>query len=211
MSALPFADRTDAGERLADLLEDRGVSADRVLAIPRGGLPVGRAVADALSIPLDVIVARKVGAPDNPELAIGAVGADGSLWRNDALIHQLNVPEAYVESRAAREAQAAREKRDRYRGSRGPLDLAGEAALIVDDGIATGATAVACIRQARAGGARRVALAAPVAPPEVVADLETEADDVLALVTPADFGAVGRFYRSFDPVADEVAMGYLDG
>ncbi|MCL7416476.1 MAG: phosphoribosyltransferase [Halalkalicoccus sp.] len=209
--SLPFADRTDAGERLAALLDDREVSADLVLAIPRGGLPVGRAVADALSVPLDVTVARKVGAPGNPELAVGAVGADGSLWRNDDLIARLGVSEGYVDSQAALEAEAAREKRDRYRGGRDPLDLLGKAVLIVDDGIATGATTVACVRQARAAGADRVIVAVPVAPSEAISALETEADGVIALSTPVNFGAVGRFYRSFEQVPDEVAMTYLDG
>lgn len=209
--SLPFADRTDAGERLAALLEAREVAADCVFAIPRGGLPLGRAVADALSVPLDVVVARKVGAPSNPELAIGAVGADGSLWRNDDLIAKLGVTEEYVEARAAEEAKAAREKRDRYRGDREPLDLAGKDALIVDDGIATGATTIACLRQLRAAGASRVRLAVPVAPREVLDELRGEADEVIVLATPAYFGAVGRFYRSFEQVPDEEAMSYLDG
>ncbi|MEM4780654.1 MAG: phosphoribosyltransferase family protein [Halalkalicoccus sp.] len=209
--SLPFDDRTDAGERLAALLAERGIDADLVLAIPRGGLPVGRAVADALAAPLDVIVARKVGAPENPELAVGAVGPDGSLWRNDALIAQLNVPEPYVETRATEEAEAARQKRERYRGEREPLDLDGKVALVVDDGVATGATTIVCLRQVRAAGADRVVLAVPVAPPGVVSDLREEADEVIALATPAQFGAVGRFYRSFEQVPDERAMAYLDG
>lgn len=211
MTDLPFADRTDAGEHLAALLDERGIAADLVLAIPRGGLPVGRAVADALSAPLDVAVARKVGAPGNPELAVGAVGPDGTLWRNDDLIARLDVSEGYVDSEAAREAEAAREKRARYRGDRDPLDLAGKTVLIVDDGIATGATAVACVRQAHAAGADRVIVAVPVAPPEAVSELRGEADEVIALSTPANFGAVGRFYRSFEQVPDGVAMTYLDG
>lgn len=211
VDSLPFSDRTDAGQRLASLLEEREVDTDCVFAIPRGGLPLGRVVADALSVPLDVVVARKVGAPANPELAIGAVGADGSLWRNDDLIAQLGVSEEYVDSQAAREAAAAREKRDRYRDERAPLDLTGRTVLLVDDGIATGATTIACLRQLRAAGTSRVRLAVPVAPREVIADLETEADEVIVLATPAYFGAVGRFYRSFEQVSDEEAMSYLDG
>lgn len=208
---LPFADRTDAGEHLADLLMDRGVTADLVLAIPRGGLPVGRAVADALSVSLDVTVARKVGAPENPELAIGAVGADGSLWRNDDLIDRLGVSEGYIDSQATHEAAAAREKRDRYRNGRAPLDLGGKVVLLVDDGVATGATTIACVRQAHAAGAGRVLVAVPVAPPEAISALETEADDAIAVATPGNFGAVGRFYRSFEQVSDEEAMACLDG
>lgn len=203
-----FDDRTDAGERLAALLEEREVAADRVLAIPRGGLPVGRAVADALDLPIDVVVARKIGAPDNPELAIGSVGADGSRWLNEALLERLAVPEEYVERRAAHEASVARKKRARYRD--GPADHAGEAVLIVDDGIATGATTLACVRQARAEGASRVVLAVPVAPPGAVADLEGATDEVIALLMPEEFGAVGRFYRSFGQVSDAEALAHLE-
>lgn len=208
--SLPFADRTDAGARLGTLLAERDVEADLVLAIPRGGLPVGRAVADSLSVPLDVIVARKIGAPENAELAIGSVGADGSVWRNEDLIARLAVSDQYVEKAATREERAAREKRDRYRGDREPLDLTERVVLLVDDGIATGATTVACIRQARAAGADRVVVAVPVAPPEAVSDLRAEADDVIAVARPANFGAVGQFYRSFEQVSDEEAMSYLD-
>ena len=105
-----FRDRIQAGERLAKELIKQGIAADIVLAVPRGGLPVGRAVADALGVPLDIVVARKMGAPGNPELAIGAVASDGSVWRNDPLIHQLGVDEAYVDRVRQQEAANARDK-----------------------------------------------------------------------------------------------------
>lgn len=209
--SLPFVDRTDAGKRLARLLTERDITADLVLGIPRGGLPVARVVADTLDTPLDVIVARKIGAPTNPELAIGAVAADGSRWLNDALITQLGVSEEYVESQAARETTAAREKRDRYRGKHDPLDLTGKTTLLVDDGIATGATTIACVGLARGAGASRVLVAVPVAPPEAISDLLEVAEDVIALESPTNFGAVGRFYRSFEQVQDDEAITYLDG
>jgi putative phosphoribosyl transferase len=211
MASVSFEDRTDAGARLGELLEAREITADLVLAIPRGGLPVGRAVADALLAPLDVIVARKIGAPENPELAIGSVGSDGSIWRNEDLIARLDVSENYIEETATHEERAAREKRSRYRGPRDALDLTDKTTLLIDDGIATGATAIACVRQARIAGAGRVIVAVPVAPPAVVSDLYEVADDVIALETPANFGAVGRFYRSFEQVSDDEAMTYLDG
>lgn len=204
-----FADRADAGEHLADLLERRGITAESVLAVPRGGLPVARAVADALDLPLDVVVARKLGAPTNPELAIGSVAADGSLWLNDALIDRLGVDGDYVDRTAEREAENARRKRERYRGTSAPAS-AGGTVLIVDDGIATGATTIACVRQARAAGADRVIVAVPVAPPDAVEWLREEADDVIAVITPSSFGAVGRFYESFEQVSDEEAMRFLD-
>lgn len=203
-----FTDRTEAGGRLAGVLRERGVDADVVLAVPRGGLPVGRAVADALDCPLGVVVARKLGAPTNAEVAIGAVAPDGSLWRNDDLIARLDVDEAYVEAERERQADAAREKRERYRGT--DLDLSGETALIVDDGIATGATMVACVRAAYAAGAGRVVVGAPVASPQAVARTEGEADAVVCVEVPENFGAVGRHYRSFEQVSDEEALSSLE-
>lgn len=205
-----FTDRTDAGRRLAAVLDDRGIAADVVLAIPRGGLPVGRAVADALGAPLDVVSARKLGAPGNPELAIGAVASDGTVWLNDPLIRELGIDDEYVDDRIDRERAAALEKVERYRGSRPALDLRGRTVLVVDDGVATGATTIACLRLVRAAGADRVVLAVPVAPPEAVDRLRGEADDVICVETPSRFGAVGRFYESFEQVSDERARAYLD-
>jgi len=205
-----FTDRTDAGRQLADLLEGHDVDADVVLAIPRGGLPLGRAVADALSVPLDIVVARKMGAPHNPELAIGAVAADGSAWINDDLVADLGVDEAYVEEKRREEATNAREKAERYRGDRPEPDLAGKTVVVVDDGVATGATAIACLRQVAAAGADRVVLAVPVGAPDTVERLGSEADEVLCVETPPHFQAVGQFYEDFGQVTDEEAMAYLE-
>ncbi|AEH36832.1 phosphoribosyltransferase [Halopiger xanaduensis] len=206
-----FATRSEAGDRLAAELEGRGVEADVVLGIPRGALPVARPVADALEADLDVVVARKLGAPNNPELALGAVASDGSVWYNDALIDRLDVSDDYLEEIRAEEAQNAREKADRYRDSPGLPDLEGERVLVVDDGVATGATATACLRQVRAADADYVGLAVPVGSPQSVADLEAEADEVIALETPENFRAVGQFYREFGQVTDEEAIAYLEG
>ncbi|MEF8792473.1 phosphoribosyltransferase [Thiohalorhabdus sp.] len=204
-----FRDRWEAGERLASALKEQAVTADIVLAVPRGGLPAGRAVADALGIPLDIVVARKMGAPGNPELAIGAVASDGSAWHNEALIKQLGVDEDYLEQVRRQEAAKARDKFDRYRGDRPDPDLTGKRVLIVDDGLATGATTVACIRQAFSAGTAEVILAVPVAPPDSVRRLQEEADRVIAVSTPESFMAVGQFYETFGQVSDEEAMGYL--
>ncbi|WP_227377073.1 phosphoribosyltransferase [Haladaptatus halobius] len=205
-----FNDRTDAGEQLADRVVREGVTADVVLAIPRGGLPVGRPVADALGVPLDVVVAKKLGAPGNPELAIGAVGADGSVWLNDDLIDRLGVDEAYVERERERQAEAAREKAAEYRGDEPIPDVAGDRVVVVDDGIATGATTIACLRQVRNAGASRVVLAVPVGSPRSVEQLSDEADGVLYVEVPPYFSAVGQFYRVFEQVPDEVARTYLN-
>lgn len=205
-----FEDRVDAGEQLASLIDDHSVEADIVLAIPRGGLPVGRAVADALGVPLDVVGARKIGAPGNPELGIGAVASDGTVYLNEEYIADLGVGEDYLESAIERERAAAAEKVERYRGDRPPLDLRDRSVLVVDDGVATGATAIACIRQVREAGAARVVLAVPVGPPDTVERLQTEADEVLCVETPPYFAAVGQFYDSFTQITDEEAMAYLE-
>ncbi|SIR83635.1 Predicted phosphoribosyltransferase [Haladaptatus litoreus] len=204
-----FKDRTDAGEQLAELVQHEGVSADIVLAIPRGGLPIGRPVADALQAPLDVVVAKKLGAPRNPELAIGAVGADGSVWLNDALIERIGVDDTYVERERERKAEQARVKATQYRGN-GPIpSLDGERVVVVDDGVATGATTIACLRQVRNAGADHVVLAVPVGSPSSIEQLRGEADDVMCLEAPPHFSAVGQFYRVFEQVPDEVARTYL--
>jgi predicted phosphoribosyltransferase len=205
-----FSDRTGAGSRLGDALRERGVDADVVLAIPRGGLPLGRAVADALDAPLDVVVAKKIGAPGNPEYAIGAVSSEGSVWRNERAFDGRRVDDEYFERERRTEAEAARQKADRYRGGGAPPDLAGETVVVVDDGVATGSTVRACLQQVRDQGAARVVLAVPVGPPGTVRELEALADDVVCLLEPSNFMAVGQFYDDFGQVTDEEAMAYLE-
>ncbi|ELY58694.1 phosphoribosyltransferase [Natronolimnohabitans innermongolicus] len=205
-----FDNRTDAGKRLAETLRERGVEADLVLAVPRGGLPLGRAVADALEVPLDIVVAKKIGAPGNPEYAVGAVASDGSVWRNEVAIDGTRTDEAYVEERREAEAERARRKADRYRGGRPAPDLGGKTVVVVDDGVATGSTVRACLAQLENSDADRVVLAVPVGPPDTIADLEGQVDDVVCLETPANFMGVGQFYANFGQVSDEEAMAYLD-
>lgn len=206
-----FDDRTDAGERLAAELDRRGVDADLVLGIPRGALPVARPVADALGADLDVVVASKIGAPGNPELAIGAAASDGAVWRNEGLIDRIGVPQDHLERERDREVEAARTKLERYRGTSDLPDIEGKRVVVVDDGVATGATARACLRQVREKDPASLTLAVPVSSPDSAADLRAEADEVIALETPATFRAVGQFYRQFGQVSDEEAMTYLDG
>lgn len=228
-----FENRLAAGKRLGEALttgaidEGRAVGIDVVLAIPRGALPVARPVADALGVGLDVVVASKIGAPENPELALGAAAADGTVWLNDELIERLGVDAEYLDRERDREATAAAEKRARYRSEPGEVetptsnantdpnsgaepDFEGASVLVVDDGLATGATAVACLRQVRAAGAAWVGFAAPVGSRNAVARVEREADEVICLDVPERFGAVGQFYRSFGQVPDEEALQYLD-
>lgn len=204
-----FRDRTDAGHQLGANLRDRGIDADLVMAIPRGGLPLGRAVADALDAPLDVVVARKMGAPGNAELAIGAVASDGTAWLNESMIEELGVSQDYLRTERSRQATAAREKRERYDGTTEP-DLGDKDVVVVDDGVATGATTRACLRQLRDRGAAQIVLAVPVCPPDVLDSLAREADEVVVLQTPEPFRAVGYHYEQFGQVSDEEAIEYLE-
>jgi predicted phosphoribosyltransferase len=204
-----FTDRTEAGERLGEALRERGIDADVVLAIPRGGLPLGRAVADALDAPLDVVVAKKIGAPGNPEYAVGAVASNGSVWRNEDAFDHRGIDEEYFQRRREEVAETARRTVERYRDGGPDPDVAGKTVVVVDDGVATGSTVRACLQQLRDGDAGRVVLAVPVGPPDTVRALEDLADEVVCLVTPSRFMGVGGFYERFDQVSDEEAMAYL--
>jgi len=206
-----FETRATAGAALADALAARGVDPTLVLGIPRGGLPVARPVADRFDAPLDVVAAKKIGLPSNPERAVGAVASDGSAWIDAAAVDRFGVSEDYLDAERARAAETAAEKVATYRDGRGELALSGERVAVVDDGVATGATARACLRQVREGGAERVVLGVPVGPPGSLADLEAEADAVVAVETPERFRAVGQFYRDFEQVSDAEAMACLDG
>ncbi|PSP93681.1 phosphoribosyltransferase [Halobacteriales archaeon QS_4_62_28] len=204
-----FRDRTDAGEQLADTVERRGVDPDIVLTIPRGGLPVGRVVADRFDAPLDVVVAQKIGAPSNPELALGAVAEDGSVWRNDGLIEQVTTSDTQFENERSRTREAAREKANRYRDGSFP-SLAGKRVAVVDDGLATGATMRACLQCVRAADPEQIAVGVPVGPADRLDELREDADEVVCVETPASFRAVGAYYERFGQVSDEEAMTYLE-
>src|SRR6056297_852232 len=205
-----FTDRADAGEQLAAELRRRDLAVDVVLGIPRGGLPVARPVADALGVPLDVVVASKVGAPGNPELAVAAVADDGTTWRNESLVGSLDLTTGYLEDEIEHEQRVAREKRERYREGRPPLALAGKSVLVVDDGLATGATMFACLERVREAGAAGVAAAVPVGSPRTVDELRRRVDHLVVLEQPQSFRAVGQFFRDFSQVTDEEAMALLD-
>jgi putative phosphoribosyl transferase len=203
-----FRDREDAGSRLAAALVDRVSGPATVLAIPRGGVAIAVTVAKALGAPLDVVIPRKLGAPDNPELAIGAV-APGVMVLHERAVRKLGVPRAYIEQEAARQEVEIVRREAVYRGGRAPAPVAGRTVIVVDDGVATGATAVAALRWAHADGADRVVFAAPVGPPAARAHLEPEADDVVILEEPFGFLAVGEWYRDFDQVTDEEVVAML--
>ena len=202
-----FADRREAGERLAQALRHLEPNA-LVLAIPRGGVIVGDVVARELGVPLDVVVPRKVGAPGNPELAIGAV-APGIRVLDTRMVRALGVSERYLEREIATQEAEIDRRQQAYRGGRPSQPVSGRVAVVVDDGVATGSTAVAAVRWARAQGAQRVVLAVPVAPPQTIDRLRAEADEVVALETPQPFLAVGEWYRDFDQTTDEQVVSAL--
>jgi len=180
-----------------------------VLGLPRGGVPVAAGVARALGAPLDVILVRKLGLPSQPELAMGAIGEGGALVVDDALVRRAGVTAGQLASvRTDEERELARRAR-RYRGDRPSTPLDGRAVVIVDDGLATGSTARAAIQVVRARGARRVAVAVPVAPPDTVAALSADADAIEALTTPRQFFALGEWYDDFTPTSDDAVVALL--
>lgn len=203
-----FEDRLDAGVRLAEALKEHAGPDTVILAIPRGGVVVGEVIARTLGVPLDVVVPRKIGAPGNAELGLGAV-APGVRVLDPWLIERLGVSEDYLEREIATQEAETTRRLQAYRAGRPPVDLRARTAIVVDDGVATGGTAVAALRWARAQGAATVVLAVPVAPPQTMARLRREADEVVALATPEPFFAVGEWYRIFDQTSDEEVVAAL--
>jgi putative phosphoribosyl transferase len=205
-----FTDRADAGRRLAALLAERVRSAGPtiVLGLPRGGVVVAAEVAAALGLPLDVIVIRKLGVPGHAELAMGAIGEDGQRVLDPAIIERAGVTEEQIAGVEARERAVLAARVDRLREGRPGPTLAGRTALLVDDGIATGASARIAALVARGLGAERVVLAVPVAPVTTVRGFR-EADEVVAVEQPRPFYAVGAHYRDFRPVSDDEVVALL--
>ena len=208
---MSFVDRVDAGRRLGERLSARGVAGRDVvvLGLPRGGVPVAFEVARALGAPLDVLVVRKLGAPSQPELAMGAIGEGGVRVLNDDVVAGLRVRSDDLAAVEDRERTILDRRLARFRSGRPPVALTGRTAVIVDDGIATGSTARAACRIARARGAARVVLAVPVAPARRMSGLDREADEVICLETPSPFFAVGQFYADFSEVSDEQVSALL--
>lgn len=206
---MPFIDRVDAGRRLARRLLPLAGPGVVVLGLPRGGVPVAFEVAQALHAPLDVIIVRKLGVPFQPELAMGAIGEGGVRVVDDDLVRSAGIGQADFDAVEARERAELDRRAARLRGSQPRRSLAGHTALIVDDGIATGATASAACRVARALGAGRVVVATPVAPPSSIERLRGDADEVICLETPEFFFAIGEWYEDFSATSDEEVVQLL--
>ena len=204
-----FADRVDAGRQLARQLVHLRSRDVVVLGLPRGGVPVAYEVAVGLDAPLDVVVVRKLGVPIQPELAMGAIGEGGVRVLDERLIALAGISEGVLEAVEQRERDELGARVERLRRGRPRIDLRGRVAVVVDDGIATGATARAACAVVRRLGAAEVILAVPVAPAEA-ADALAEADDVVAVATPERFQAVGHHYRDFRPTSDDEVVALLD-
>jgi erythromycin esterase-like protein/predicted phosphoribosyltransferase len=199
-----FRDRRDAGRLLAEKLAAYANRPDAlVLALPRGGVPVAYEVARALGAPLDVFVVRKLGVPGYEELAMGAVATGGVRVLNDQLVERLGIPEQMIDAVAARELQELARRERRYRGGRPPPDVRGRTVILVDDGLATGATMHAAIEALRQQKPTRIVVAVPTASPETCEEMKTKADDVICAITPEPFQAVGRWYQDFSQTTDE--------
>jgi putative phosphoribosyl transferase len=201
--APPFHDRKAAGAALGERLQAYRGTNPIVIGLPRGGVVVAAEVARVLDAELDVIVARKLGSPISTELAIGAVTPDGERFLNEDVIRELDVSEPYIEAVTQVQQAEARRREARFRGDRPPLRLTGRTVILVDDGIATGATIRAAVRAARKQQPGKLVVAAPVGAPEACAALRTEADEVVCLHEPEYFGAVGSWYRHFEQTEDE--------
>jgi putative phosphoribosyl transferase len=206
----PFRDRRDAGRLLAEeLREYAGRSDVVVLALPRGGVPVGFEVAQALEAPLDVFLVRKLGVPGQEELAMGAIASGGVRVMNESVLRALRVDDRAVAEVAAQEQRELQRREREYRGDRPDLDLRGRTVLLVDDGLATGSTMRAAALAVREHQPATVVIAVPVAAPETCDDLRTDADAIVCVATPEPFHAVGIWYEDFSQTTDDEVMNLL--
>jgi putative phosphoribosyl transferase len=207
--AARFQDRHDAGRQLAGLLGHLCDERPLVVGIPRGGVAVAAEVASALNAPLDVAVVCKIGAPQNPEFAIGALAEGGVHVLSERVVRALCLSDAELEALIAPVERELGELLRRYRGTREPMELTGRTVIVVDDGLATGSSALAAVRSLRKRGGARVILAVPVAAPQSLAALRAEADEVVCVQAPAELGAVGYWYEDFHPTSGEEVLALL--
>ena len=207
---MSFIDRADAGRKLASLLGKYKDMQDAiVIGLPRGGVVNAYEVAKELNLPLDIIVVRKIGAPMQPELAVGAISQEGDVLLDHAIMNMVGVKEQDLQIIIEDEKQEAQRRLEVYRHDRSPLDLKNKIVILVDDGLATGATMRAAILSARSMGAQKVVVAIPVSPKDTLVKIEQEADEVICLYVPELFWGVGGFYDSFLQTQDEEVIDLL--
>jgi putative phosphoribosyl transferase len=204
-----FSDRVDAGKRLTEVLADIVDKNAIILAIPRGGVVIGFEIACALDLPLDIIVPRKIGAPENPELAIGAMTQDGTVILDDKLVKYLGVSEDYINSESERQKLEIERRLRLYRGDTIQASLKDREVIIVDDGIATGSTMKAALASVLKSGAKKVIVAIPVGPPSTIAELESQGAQVVCPYTPEPFYAIAEFYGDFAQTDDNEVIELL--
>jgi putative phosphoribosyl transferase len=204
-----FLDRRDAGRRLGAELKPFADERPVIVALPRGGVPVALEVARALRAPLDILAVRKLGAPGNPELGVGAVAEDGTGVLDPRSAGMLGMTETMLDATLARESRELRRRVERYRDGRPSIPVSGRTVIVVDDGLATGLTDLAAVRALRKRGAQRIVVAVPVGSSESVSMLAEEADRVVCLMIPRRLFGVGMWYRDFTPVSDEQVLALL--
>ena len=200
---MKFRNRIEAGNLLAERLAENGYAPAIVFGIPRGGVILADIVAKKLGADFDIVIPRKLGAPENEELAIGAVMEDSTSYINRYIVNALRIPQDYIEREKVRQAAEIRRRSTAYRKPGLSYNIAGKNVILIDDGIATGATVIASARWARKRHPSGITIAVPVAPSQSVEVLEQEADSVIVLHMPHDFGSVGQFYEEFEPVSDD--------
>jgi len=205
----PYADRREAARRLGEGLAAYAVHHPLVLGIPRGGVVIADVVSQELDADLDVVLTRKLGAPGNPELAIGAVAENGTVFVQQQIADHVGADEDYIQQEKARQLAEIRARRERYRPVLPKVALEGRSVILVDDGIATGATMQASVWAAREEGASRIVVAVPVGSQDAIARLEQEADEVICPHIPDYFYAIGQFFEDFGQVSDEEVMEIL--
>ena len=208
---MPFRNRSEAGRRLAVALAGYKEQEPTILALPRGGVAIAAEVAAALDAPLDLILVRKVGVPFQPELAMGAVADGGAsiIVRNEDVIEHVGIDEAEFKTICDAEFAEIERRRERYLGNRERAEVAGHTAIVIDDGVATGATTRAALRATRMRNPKRLVLAVPVAPSDSLTELRREADEIMCLEEDSVFGAIGFYYRDFRQVSDEEVIEIL--
>lgn len=204
-----FEDRSDAGRQLAEKLQPLAHSEGLVLAIPRGGVVVGAEITKRLGLKMDLIIPRKVGAPHNPEVAVGAVTQDGTAIFNQPLVDLMGISEFELKEKAASEIAEIKRRMNLYRGDVDYPDCRGRQLIVVDDGVATGYTVLAALRSVRKLGPGELILAIPVAPPDTLELLKKEVDRAVCLVVPENFYAVGQFYQRFEQTGDSEVIKLL--